>query len=486
MHPLARRLCDRLARLWSVERPGGRATIALRQPLLLVAFILLGAWYIGRPSPLAALSVTALGGLLVAGYFWARQLAWGVAVRRQLNYAAVQVGDEIEETVTLTNESVLPVLWAEFLDHSNIPGYNLSSVRATGGQSSIAWHPRATCTQRGNYRFGPWELLTSDPFGLFQVALVYDQQEEILVYPPLAPLPEQIIPRGRAQGDDRILLQPLRADSTSAYSTRPYAPGDPLRRVHWPSTARHSTPFVKLFDPEASATIWLIPDLDAAVQRGEGPASTLEMIIIFLASLADRLLDEHLAVGMIACTPLPQVILPARGRPQFWQILRLLAGLQPTTLPFARVLGEARAVISGRQRVMVVTPSLQPEWVGQLHQFGAASRRPVSEVILLDPYSFGEQGAAQANGDANSRREEIGAVGSSAGAFLSYLVSLGVPARVLRRGDIQPRLASYGELSHWEFRVLGTGRAYARRTPHKLVRHLPPQPANRSVSQARS
>jgi uncharacterized protein (DUF58 family) len=478
---IVRQVFRRLSRLWRLERPGGQAVITLRQPVLLVAFLLLLIWYLGRPSSVAALSVAALGGLLATSYGWTRRLALGVSAHRRLNYAAVQVGDEIEETVTLSNASFLPILWAEFVDHSSIPGYSLSSVRVADGRSVTEWRAHAVCTQRGNYRFGPWELLTGDPFGLFQVSLVSGQQEEILVYPPLAALPEQLIPRGRSQGNDRPLVQPLSADSTSAFSARPYQPGDPLRRIHWPTTARHAasaspwgtaSPYVKMFDPEASATLWLIPDLDAAVQRGEGPASTLETTIILLASLADRLLEQRLSVGLIAFTSSPEVVLPARGRPQFWQILRRLAGLQPSTLPLAGVLSQARGIVSGRQRLVIATPSLHPEWIGQLHRFGAALHRSAAEVILLDPHSFDPALRAPLGGAAS--HQEVG-------ACVSLLASLGVPARVLRQGDIRPQAASYGELSRWEFQTLGTGRAFARRAPRKLQKQPPPAPGGRPL-----
>ena len=449
-----RSIPDRLQPLWLVEKPGGQARISLRYPLALAAFGLVLTWYIARPSPVAVMASVGLGGMLAAGYAWARRMAIGISAERRLQYAAVQVGDEIEEIITLRNETILPTLWAEFSDHSNIPGYNLTSVRVVDGKSSLQWRAHAVCKQRGNYRFGPWELLTGDPFGLFKVTLSYSQQEEILIYPPLAALPQQMLPRGRSQGDDRPLHQPLQAESLSALSSRPYAPGDPLRRIHWPTTARHGTPFVKTFDPESASTVWLIPDLDSAVQRGEGPDSTLETMIVLIASLAERLLNEHQAVGLIAYAQSPDVVLPARGKPHLWQILRLLAGLQASPLPLTAVLQHAHTVISGRARVIVATPSLQPDWASELYRLGGVGQRSGAEVILMDGETFS---APPDTGQAPP---------SQADAFATFLASLGIPAATLRQGDIQLNLAAYGELSRWEFKTLATGRAIASHTPH--------------------
>ena len=451
-----RSIPGRLQPLWLVEKPGGQVRISLRYPLALVAFGLVLTWYIARPSPVAVMASVGLGGMLAAGYVWARRMAIGISAERRLQYAAVQVGDEIEEIVTLRNESILPTLWAEFSDHSNIPGYNLTSVRVVDGKSSLQWRAHAICKQRGNYRFGPWELLTGDPFGLFKVTLSYAQQEEILIYPPLAVLPQQMLPRGRSQGDDRPLHQPLQAESLSALSSRLYAPGDPLRRIHWPTTARHGTPFVKTFDPESASTVWLIPDLDSAAQRGEGPDSTLETMIVLIASLADRMLNEHLTVGLIAYTQSPAVVLPARGKPHLWQILRLLAGLQASPLPLTMVLEHAHTVISGRARVIVATPSLQPAWVSELYRLGGVGRGSGAEVILIDGETFSALPDAGQTPPAGK---------SQANAFATFLTSLGIPAATLRQGDIQPNLAAYGELSRWEFKTLATGRAIASHRP---------------------
>ena len=50
---------------------------------------------------------------------------------------------------------------------------------------------------------------TSDPFGLFRVSITYNQQEEILVYPPLAALPE--VDR---QASARPMWREVAADTT--------------------------------------------------------------------------------------------------------------------------------------------------------------------------------------------------------------------------------------------------------------------------------
>ncbi len=115
------------------------------------------------------------------------------------------------------------------------------------------------------YSLGPWEVRLGDPFGIFEARQAYHQQVEIVVYPPLAALPPEIAHHRRSIGDRLPLRQPVSAETINAMSTRPYVMGDALHRVHWRTTAKRDDLFVKIFEPEAASTMWLIPDLDATV-----------------------------------------------------------------------------------------------------------------------------------------------------------------------------------------------------------------------------
>ena len=116
----------RLRRLWALRRepwvvrryiyPGRVVTVELRQRLPVAACLAVLVWYLVAPTDVAAMSLAALGGLLICSYLWARAMARQVVARRALHYTALQVGDEIEELVSLENTSFLPVVWAEFKD----------------------------------------------------------------------------------------------------------------------------------------------------------------------------------------------------------------------------------------------------------------------------------------------------------------------------------------------------------------------------------
>ena len=511
LRSLRTRLAGLLRRLYVFDRPSPvpgvtaiQVRLTLRQWIVLPAFLLALVWYLSRPTGPALVAALTLAGLLLASYLWARSMARRVTGARALRYAALQVGDELEEQVTLHNTSVLPVLWAEFSDHSDLPGYTVTSVRAANSGETVTWRARTTCTRRGVFSLGPWELRLGDPFGLFEVRQVYLHKNEILVYPPIAPLPERLLPRGRTQGEQRTLNQPLLAETQSAFTARPYQPGDPLRHIHWPITARHEAPFVKVFEPESSSTIWLVADADAAAHRGAGDDSTLETMVLLLSSLAARLLNEGVAVGLFTysggdiqapsrsiplgsrSTPLeppstprkrrislwparpaalaqppaettqpaePLVVLPRRGALHQWQILSALAVLSPAPgRPFAATLQKARTLVSSRDLVVAVTPSLSPDWLEGLHPFSHSRHRSSAQVILINP-------AEAATSVASS---------PSVDTFITILAEQGVRAGLVGRGELRPIQGTYGELNRWEFKTLGTGRIVVRHAPRPV------------------
>jgi len=178
-------------------------------------------------------------------------------------------------------------------------------------------------------------------------------------------------------------------------SVRPYVPGDAVTRIHWRSTARHEDLYVKDFDLKPSGDLWLILDLQAAAQVGEGEQSTEEYAIILAASLAYRALQENRAVGLVAFDTRRTMVRVAKGQGQLWPLLRTLADISADgEWPLARVLEEVASILGRGVTAAIVTASPDPAWLGGLlllNRYGISST-----AILLDRQSFGGHGNARA------------------------------------------------------------------------------------------
>lgn len=376
--------------LWNRGLPEHvRITHNLLWPLLLTPLLLLNQ--LVTPHPVWVVVLVTLLCLYAIALLWVRHQALLVTVTRHRTGTLLVAGDELHEEFELRNESVLPVLWAEFLDQSDLPDYNPGRVIGCGGNTSYRWHAKLICRRRGVYRLGPHRLVLGDPFHLFTLTIHFAEGETVLIYPRVLHLPPLSLPQGSATGSARR-QRPLWGAQPAA-TVRAYQATDSLRYVHWPITAHRGELMVKEMETEPSGAVWIVLDLNRAVHSGTGERSTLEYSIIVAASLVAQLLSssDHRAVGLftiggvdeadatthtIAAAPTaaqPRVIAlaPQRGEAQLWAALATLAPVQASRVPLAELLRTARTSLGRRSTIVVVTAhptALQPEmdWLAQL------------------------------------------------------------------------------------------------------------------------
>jgi len=220
--------------------------IILRRRLPFLWLFLLLAVAVLLPSRIWNTLLVGLGGMFVVAYFWVRHLSKGLVGSRQLRFGWMAVGDRLSEQFVIHNYSLLPAFWVEVVDEGNVPGYQAAVVRSIGPQSFDRWRQSAICQQRGQFNLGPWSLLSSDPFGIFQVTIPYPTTNTIVIHPPIhshIPIP---LPDGQSSGQARAREQRWQA-TINAASVLEYQPSDPLRWVHWPTTARRDALFVRQF-----------------------------------------------------------------------------------------------------------------------------------------------------------------------------------------------------------------------------------------------
>ena len=433
-----------------------------RLPALVVLFLFIIELLF--PSRAWMTLLIALSTMTIVALLWAWQMANGVRVGRNPRFTWVQVGDLLEERFTLVNRSPLPALWVEVHDHSDIPGYEASTVRTVGANAVYRWVARGECLLRGEYHLGPWEATTCDPFGLFFVEQRTRPVQTVLVYPPIARRLPFTLPQGATAGWAHISGRSWET-TVNVGGVRTYVPGDPRHHIHWPTTARRGQLYAKEFDQETGGDIWLVLDLDRGVQVGSGENSTGEMGVIVAGSVAALLLDARRAVGLVAVGSQRQMIMPARGRGHLWELLRALAQVRFTdSRPLARVLEEvARALPSG-STALVITPSPDPGWISGLTRL--RHRGIGAAVVLLDAASFAAPPAASIGALGEDGLDgNRGPLVSRTRMLRGLLADMRVEAEIIYADTPLALRPPTGQVRRWEFKVLGTGRAVAIRTP---------------------
>lgn len=366
---------EALARLLSRGLPpNARVTLRVRWPLLVLGVAVVAQLVMPDPvwvSTAAALAV-AYGGALL----WVRAVGRGLALRRTRTGSLIVAGDTLEERFELENHAAAPLVWAEFIDESDLPGYHIGRVVGVPARGRFLWRTEGVCAQRGVFRLGPHRLLGADPLRLFELDVRFDDSDAVLIYPRVARLPAFPLPRGYASSDAPT-RRPL-LGSLPAASVRSYLPQDPLRFVHWPSTARHGALMVREMEQEPSGDVWILLDTEAGAHVAEGDHSTLETAVVAAAGLAGQFLEGsgRRAVGLIAASGAGGdlvTLAPGAGSAHLWRFLGALAPVRASTVPLDDLLRAARGLTGPRASLVVVTA----------HLAGTAAERWTAELVRL-------------------------------------------------------------------------------------------------------
>ncbi len=114
---------------------------------------------------------------------------------------------------------------------------------------------------RGRHELEPTEVVLVDPLGLERIEQRLDERTQLLIRPRIPVLTSVFSTYGsRETGAARSRFR--RPTGFEIHAVRDYAPGEPLRAVHWPSTARRGRLMVKELDDAPRDDLAVILDQD--------------------------------------------------------------------------------------------------------------------------------------------------------------------------------------------------------------------------------
>lgn len=233
---IAHRLADWLERRWVIPAYSGWVLGGFSLCFLAAAINTMAGWlYV-----ISGVSIALLG---IGATLPVRSLK-GIHVQR-LPIQPISAGDELTLEIELHNQSSQPKTLLQIRDL--IPfvlGQPISGVIETilPGQTH-RWIYYQPTQKRGVYRWHTIQLRTATPFGLFWCRRERQLPTTAIVYPtvlPLAtcPLIDEIGQEDSPQYFSRDRRSQL-ANQDLTRSLRPYRWGDPLRLVHWRTSARY-------------------------------------------------------------------------------------------------------------------------------------------------------------------------------------------------------------------------------------------------------
>lgn len=110
--------------------------------------------------------------------------------------------------------------------------------------------------KRGSIGARGWVLESGDPLGFFRRRGPGLDSELALALPRFMSLAERLNVREL----EASIAAPRAGSGTEMFGVREYRPGDPLRRIHWRSSARHGELIVREFEPPGVQTLGVFCD----------------------------------------------------------------------------------------------------------------------------------------------------------------------------------------------------------------------------------
>jgi uncharacterized protein (DUF58 family) len=383
---------------------------------VLAIAVLVSAWAVGATA-LAILGV-GLGLAAILARAWTRFVGRGLSVERLPATAPTVEGEPLRLEFALHGQTWLAAR-IELRDRVG----PLGEQRVALGRDARA-EVVLDRAPRGRYLLGPGRLLIDDPLGLSRVDLEIPAAGTILVRPRVPQLGLLFSDAGsRGDGGRR---QPVRRPSgLEPHGVREYVEGEPLRAVHWATSARRGQLMVRELEDAPRDSVAVLLDVERSTIAGPPGDSSLDEAVRAAAGLVRAHAARARGALLVIGTPAPDVHRVRTLGAEWERALDALAAVEGVEgTPLASLVAP-RGILATVAELVVVTA--RPEHVADALVARAAGGR-VPALVAVDAPTY-------------AGRPATGSMPA-----LLRLAASGAPVVVLRHGvDLEGALAGLEE-----------------------------------------
>lgn len=389
-----------------MTRPRGTGALA--------ACVLGGAWLVGSIT-LALVGVGLVLATIVA-VVWRQVVVRGLSVERRSQEPAPVEGEPlvIEAVVHGRTWLTARLRWHE-------PVETIGDLTAPVGHDGVA---RLVLEKapRGRFRLDRGRLLATDPLGLSRAEIPAGRTSLVTVRPRVPELYGLFTETGTL-GDGGRRTVARRSSGVEFHAVREYLEGEPLRAVHWPTSARRGELMVRELDDTPRESIAVVLDVDAASVVGPRGDSSLDDAVRAAAGLvrAHVLRSRNVLLAIATAEPLLQRV---RGQGRDWElVLDALAAVEPSHGTALVDLVVTSSAVGGLPELVVVTG--RPHVVADALIARAVAGAP-SALVAVDTGTYAGQLPAETS------------------PALLRLAGAGVAVAVIRHGVALPEALGRG------------------------------------------
>lgn len=324
---------------------------------------------------------------LSGSYLWGWLSLRALDVQVERHNLQIHAREPIIERFIVRNRWRLPIPWLEVKELTDLQEHNTGMSFSLSGQNFRSWRTTTLCRRRGVYNLGPIHVATGDLFGLFRFERRYCDIQQLVVFPNVVPLPHFEVADADLPGEGPVRWHSQEM-TPHASMVRDHTPGDSVKRMHWPSSAKLGRLMVKEFDLGITSDFWILLDLEQGAQARQGDEGTDELAVTVAASITSRLLRAHRPVGLAVSGHLWEVLPPQTGSRHSTSLMEMLARARAEgTRPLAEAISSLDPWLSHYTSLVVITPSCDSAWLDSLRTLAIKNVRLI--VVLVDGSSFG-------------------------------------------------------------------------------------------------
>lgn len=310
--------------------------------------------------------------------------SWDKKVRVTLNFDrdAVYAGDMARLTEVIANRKKLPIPILEVGFHAkrelvfqNGDNTNVSDfvykrdIFAVLGWQKITRQIRVKCTKRGYYRIQEADVTTYSMITHKRYSKALDTGADLYVYSARTKVNDILVICESMLGTLQCAKH-LYEDPFAFRSIREYTPQDPMKTINWKASAKTGDLMVNTFDSALTQRVMILLDIeDNGILKYE---NLVEESISLAATIARRLLQQGMEVGLITNVVEPEVFLPLKGgKAQMSALERKLAEYQTEdkSTPFCQVLQKNKTSKVSDTVYVFISKNSTLELQGQIEEY---------------------------------------------------------------------------------------------------------------------